>query len=261
MTAPTVSLKAQDIMTPRVVTIRPDATVEQAVSIMLERRISGLPVVNGEGRLVGMITEGDLLRRAELGTEPRHGRWLRFLLSPGRLADEYAHARARKVADVMTADVVSATEDTPLAAIVDLMTRHKVKRVPIVHNGAPIGMLSRADLLRALARNLAQNAAPAGGRSDDEILADIKAEFERAGCVPIALVDVTVRDGIVELKGAITDERERAAIRVAIENVPGVAAIRDHLAWVDTMSGIVIQSPDDAVHSASGQSASATPAH
>ena len=244
MTAPKTDIKARDIMTPRVVSIRSDASVDDAVALMVERHISGLPVVDAEGKLVGMITEGDLLQRSEIGTERRRPHWLQMLFSPGRLADDYTQARGRKVNQVMTQEVVSATEDTPLETIVALMSRKGIKRVPIVMNDGPIGMVSRADVLRALAHAFAAGA-PAGPRTDEQILADIEAEFARSGCIPTALIDVTVTDGVVALRGAVTDDRERVAAKVAVENVPGVKAVRDHLAWVEPMSGTVIPSAED----------------
>jgi CBS-domain-containing membrane protein len=239
-----MTMGARDIMTRNVVSVKPDATLEQATNIMLERRISGLPVVEENGRLVGMLTEGDLLRRSELGTERHRPRWLQFLFSPGRLAHEYAHTRGRQVGEVMSEDVVSATEETELDAIIEEMSRHDIKRVPIVAGEHLVGIVSRADIMRALNRTL--HVAPTGaGRDDAAILQHIQEAFRQSDCIPTALVGVSVHNGDVELRGCITDERERAAIHVAVENVPGVKAIHDHLIWVETMSGFAFPSPED----------------
>ena len=125
-------MKAKDVMTSPVASLEPDATVLQAVHMMLQKRISGLPVIDKDGRLVGIVTEGDFLRRSETGTEQRRSRWLELLVGAGRLADEYTRAHGRKVKEVMTRDPTTASEDTPLGEIVDLMERHQIKRIPIV---------------------------------------------------------------------------------------------------------------------------------
>ena len=138
-------------MTSPVVSVAPDATVLQAVQIMLQRRISGLPVIDKDGRLVGMVTEGDLLRRVETGTQRRRPRWLEFLLGPGRLADEYTRTHGRKVNDVMTPDPLSVAEDAALEEIVKLMEKRQIKRVPVLRSEQVIGIVTRANLLHALA--------------------------------------------------------------------------------------------------------------
>ncbi len=143
---------AQELMTSEVASVQPNTTVDLAVQTMLDRHISGLPVVDETNRLVGIVTEGDLLRRSELGTQRQRPRWLQFLLSPGRRADEYAHASGRRIEEVMTADVVSANEDTTLEALVELMSRHRIKLVPIVRGEHLVGIVSRADVLRALSK-------------------------------------------------------------------------------------------------------------
>src|SRR5579863_4624136 len=128
-------MKAADIMTIRVVTVTAETTIRAAARAMMEHRVSGLPVVDGSGALVGMVTEGDLLRRAETGTERRHSPWLELLMGPGRLAQEYVHAHASKVGDVMTQSVISVSPETPLEEVVRLMERRRIKRVPVVENG------------------------------------------------------------------------------------------------------------------------------
>ena len=136
--------------------------------------ISGLPVLDKKGRLVGMLTEADLLRRGELGTGKRRLRWLQFFMGPGRLADEYTHEHGRKVEEVMTAEVVTATESTSLQELVDLMSKHGIKRVPVVRDGALVGIVSRADVLRTLSKVF--QAQPSYGiRSDEEIQRDVEA--------------------------------------------------------------------------------------
>lgn len=230
-------MKVKDVMTSPVVSIEPDSTVPQAVRIMLQRHISGLPVVDKEGRLAGIVTEGDLLRRAETGTERKRPRWLEFLVGPGKLAEEYTRAHARKVSEVMTADPLTVGEDTPLEDVVRLMEKRRIKRVPVLRGQEIVGIVSRANLLHALA-GVAREVKPTTA-SDQTIREQLLAELKRQSWAPIALIDVVVRNGVVELWGTITDERERQAVIVAAENIPGVKTVKDQLAWVDPTSGMV----------------------
>jgi CBS domain-containing protein len=231
-------MKAKDVMTSPVVSIEPDASIWQAVRIMLQRHISGLPVIDQKGALVGIVTEGDFLRRAETGTQRRRPRWLEYLIGPGRLADEYTRAHGRKVSEIMTAEPLTITEDTPLDEIVRLMEKRQIKRLPVVRDEHVVGIVSRANLVHALA-SFARDIRPASA-GDQGIRDRILAELASQSWAPVALVDVIVRDGVVELWGMITDERERKAIVVAAENAPGVKAVNDHLAWVDAISGMVL---------------------
>jgi CBS domain-containing protein len=231
-------MKAKDVMTSPVVSIEPDASIWQAVRIMLQRHISGLPVIDQKGALVGVVTEGDFLRRAETGTQRRRPRWLEYLIGPGRLADEYTRAHGRKVSEIMTADPLTISEDTLLDEIVRLMEKRQIKRLPVVRDQQVVGIVSRANLVHALA-SVARDIKPASA-GDQAIRDRILAELASQSWAPVALVDVLVRDGVVELWGMITDERERKAIVVAAENAPGVKAVNDHLAWVDGTSGMVL---------------------
>jgi CBS domain-containing protein len=233
-------MQAKDIMTSPVVSVAPDATVLQAVQIMLQRRISGLPVIDKDGRLIGIVTEGDLLRRVETGTQRRRPRWLEFLLGPGRLADEYTRTHGRKVNDVMTTDPLSVAEDAALEEIVKLMEKRQIKRVPVLRGDQVIGIVTRANLLHALA-GVSREAPASIESSDAAIRAAFLAELAKEKWAPIALINPIVRDGVIELWGTITDERERQALIVAAENVPGVKGVRDHLAWVEPTSGMVYQ--------------------
>jgi len=234
-------MNASDVMTRNVLSVRPEATIAEAIRLMLDNRISGLPVLDETGRLVGILTEGDLLRRGETGTERHRPRWLEILMGPGRLAEEYVRTHGRRIAEVMTRDPVGVSPDTPLEEIVALMERHRIKRVPVLDGDVPVGILSRADLLRGLAGALAE--APVAAASDEEIHERILAELARAAWVPRDGVAITVENGVVDLNGVILDEKERVALRVAAENVPGVRAVQDHLVWVEPVSGTVIDAP------------------
>lgn len=230
---------ARDVMhRGAIITVGPEATVDEAARLMLSLGISGLPVVDATHRVVGIITEGDLLRRAELGTEKRRRAWIALLASPGRLAQDYAHAHGSKVGEVMTADVVTAEADTPLGEIVKLMEQKRIRRVPIVDQGRLTGIISRADLIRAL---IVQRVPPMNpAHSDAEIAAAVTAFFDRETWTPRATVHVSVTEGVVDLWGMIFDERERTALRVATENIPGVKAVRDHLSWIEPVSGMTL---------------------
>lgn len=235
-------MKAKDVMTQRVVSIEPGATVLKAARLMLQKKISGLPVIDANHNLVGIVTEGDLLRRAETSTERQRPRWLEFLLGPGRLADEYVHSHGRKVDEVMTRDLKTIAEDTPLDKIVQLMERYRIKRLPVMRGRRIVGIVSRANLLHALA-SLARDAREPLG-DDRTIRERLLNELNKEKWAPFALVNVVVRDGIVELWGAITDERERQALVVVAENTPGVKGVRDHLAWIEPTSGMVMYAPE-----------------
>lgn len=230
-------MKVADIMTLGAATIRPDASIAQAAQLMLQYRISGLPVVDAADNLVGIVTEGDLLRRSESGTSMKRPRWLEFLAGPGKLADEYVHTHSRRVEDVMSRDVVTVSPETSTSEVVEQMERHGIKRIPVVREGKVVGIISRANLLRGLAR-LADDA-PEFIASDNVIRDQILSELgnQAWGQVP---VDISVRNGVVRLRGALLDERLRDALRVACENVPGVRRVEDHLVLVEPVSGMVL---------------------
>ena len=236
-------MNAGDVMTQSTVTVDPDASIMHAIQMMLKRRISGLPVVDNTGALVGILTEGDLLRRAELGTQTRRPRWIEFLIGPGRLASEYVSACGRKVHDVMTTPVLTVSEDTPLVDVVRIMESKQVKRLPVLREGRLVGILSRANLLRALV-SVPHDTKPANV-ADASIRQHLLAELAKQSWAPVALVDVIVKNGVVHLWGTLTEERQRQGIRVVAENTPGVKRVEDHLVWIEPVSGIVVPSLDD----------------
>jgi CBS domain-containing protein len=238
-------MKAQDVMTSGVISVPSNASVMRAVHLMLQNKISGLTVVDDKGSLVGMVTEGDFLRRGELGTQRHRPRWLEFLVGPGRLAEEYVHACGRKVDQIMTPDPYTVSVDTPVDEIVRLMEKYRIKRLPVVKDGKPVGVVSRANLLTALASAGREVTGPAP--DDVAIREQILAECAKQPWAPE--INVIAKNGVVELKGAITDERERQALIVAAENVSGVKAVHDHLVWVDAMSGMAFLSQEDELRS------------
>jgi CBS domain-containing protein len=226
-------MQASDVMTYNVVSVEPDASIVVAARLMLQKHLSGLPVVDSAGKLVGIITEGDFLRRAETGTERHRPRWLEFLLGPGTLANEYVRESGRNVNEIMTREVYTVSETTPLPDVVKLMEQHRIKRVPVVRGETVVGMITRANLMRALIHLSLQEKSPSAG--DTEIRERLLSELNKHSWAPIALINISVSDGVVTLSGALTDERERQALRVAAENVPGVKTVEDELVWVDPM--------------------------
>jgi len=237
-------MKAGHIMTRNVISVQPETTIFQAAHLMLLHRISGLPVVDSDGHVVGVVTEGDFLRRAEMDTQRQRPRWLQFLVGPGRLADEYVRSRGRRVEDVMTASVHAIDGDATLSDIVELMERHRIKRLPVLRDGKLVGIVSRANLLHALA-SLAREikSTPA---SDESIREALLTELNRESWAPVGLIDIIVRNGTVEFWGTILDERKRRALLLAAENVPGVKGVRDHLVWIEPMSGTAMGPPEQA---------------
>jgi CBS domain-containing protein len=235
-------MKSGDVMTRHIISIKPDSSIVEAAQLMLTNRISGLPVLNGRGNLVGIVTEGDLLRRIETGTERRRPRWLEFFIGRGRLASEYVHTHGRKISEVMTIEPQTIVEDTPLEEIVTLMEQKRIKRLPVVRGNEVVGIVSRANLLHALASLAPETKGAVLG--DANIRERVLAEIERPPWSPGRLINVIVRDGTVELWGTIFDEREREALRVAAENVPGVKHVKDHLIWVEPLSGMTFDASD-----------------
>jgi len=234
-------MQVKDIMTINVISIGADEAIVKAAGLMLQNRISGLPVIDKEGELVGMVTEGDFLRRGELGTQRRRPKWLEFIVGPGKLAEEYVRTSGRKVEDVMTPDPWTVRDDDSLETVVEMMERHHVKRLPVTRGGRMVGIVSRANLLHALATYASDLPAPAGG--DSAIRASILAAFAKQDWAP--RVNVIVKDGVAELRGVVTDDRERQGLVVAAENVAGVKKVHDHLVWVEPISGLAFPSAED----------------
>jgi CBS domain-containing protein len=209
-----------------VITVRPEASVRDAALLMLQHGISGLPVVDENNDLVGLVSEGDLIRRAETGTERRRSWWLELLTPQERLADEFSRAHAVRVSDLMTRPVVSADENASLADIATLMERHGIKRVPIQQDGRLVGIVSRANLVKALVSVPLRTT----GTTDDAKLREQVIEHIRAvpGGVPW-LLSVNVEAGVAQLQGPVHSDEQRRAIRIAAEATPGIKQVEDKL--------------------------------
>ncbi len=227
-------MNAADVMTSNVISVRADASVGEIAEILLTNRISGVPVVDDAGDLIGIVSEGDLIHRVEVGTERRRSWWLELLSSKQILAHEFIKAHARKAADLMTRHVITVRPDTPLSDLASLLDKHGIKRVPVTENGKLVGIVSRANLVQALFKprqDTVAEKAVTDSALRDKILAQLKFEPWWPGDV-----NVIVRDGAVELWGIVESQVENDAIRVAIEEIPGVRSISNHISTSQRIS-------------------------
>ena len=218
-------MQAQDVMTTKVVTVAPDTPVTEIAKLLLERHISAVPVVSDDGRLLGIVSEGDLIH--ELGQEgAQRSWWLDLLASPQALAQAYLKGHGRLASDVMTRSIVSVAPDTPLPEIARLLEARRIKRVPVLRDGALVGVVSRADLLRGFALHPSADA-----RADDRELRErLTVELEQAGLTWHPYVNIVVSDGAVHLWGVVPTREEAEALRLAAARVPGVTRVESHLA-------------------------------
>jgi CBS domain-containing protein len=227
-------MNAADVMTSNVISVRADASVGEIAEILLTNRISGVPVVDDAGDLIGIVSEGDLIHRVEVGTERRRSWWLELLSSKQILAHEFIKAHARKAADLMTRHVITVRPGTPLSDLASLLDKHGIKRVPVTENGKLVGIVSRANLVQALFKprqDTVAEKAVTDSALRDKILAQLKFEPWWPGDV-----NVIVRDGAVELWGIVESQVENDAIRVAIEEISGVRSISNHISTSQRIS-------------------------
>jgi CBS domain-containing protein len=219
-------MRARDVMVSPVVTVRSSATVQEVAKTLLERKISAVPVVDEDGKLVGIVSEGDLLHRAEAGTERQRSWWLSILTDERALAVDYIKAHARQVKDVMTSPVITAAPDTPLHKIASMLESYRIKRVPIVERDQLVGIVSRANLIQAVASERKELEIPL---SDTTVREKLLTHLKGQPWAHTTLLNVTVSDGVVDLWGISNSDTERNALRVAAESLPGVRAVNDHL--------------------------------
>jgi CBS domain-containing protein len=235
-------MRVRDVMTYGVIGVPESAKLAEAVETMLRSRVSALFVFDAHHAVTGVLSEGDLLRRGELGSERKRPHWLELLLGSGRLAEAYAHEHGRKVGEVMTRNVETIAEDADLSEAVDRMIHYRIKRLPVLRGEAVVGVISRSDLLKGL---LQPTPGAKGPHPDAEIKAAVQAELDKLSWAPRASVRIDVANGVVTFAGAITDERLRDGLKVIAENTPGVAEVRDHMAWIEPTSGVVLPSEAD----------------
>lgn len=219
-------MKAKDVMTTKVVAVGPWMPVNAVAASLLERHISAVPVIDDDRRVLGIVSEGDLMRRGE--TARRRSWWLTTFGEAEGLAREFVKAHGQRAKDVMTRDVVTVTEETPVAEIAALLERKGVKRVPVVRDGRLVGIVSRADLLRGLAVRGLKPMTPVAP-DDEAIRAQLLSLLEREPWAETHFLSVVVDHGVVHLWGLVRSEEERQALHVAAETIPGVRGVEDHL--------------------------------
>ncbi len=228
-------MRAKDVMTKRVSTVRPDTPVRDIARTMLRQRVSALPVVDAKRRVLGMVSEGDLLRRQETGTERRRSWWLELMTDPVTSAREYTKSHGLKARDVMTRTVVSVTPETELAEVADVLEKWNIKRVPVVKGERLVGILSRRDLLPAIASQRRK----AGKTTDAAISEALQRKIREKSWARSKLINIAVNKGVVELLGLVATDEERKALRVMAENIPGVRAVKDQLRLQPTYAAYV----------------------
>jgi CBS domain-containing protein len=219
-------MKVADVMVKDVVFTKPEAPVKEVAALMVERRISGLPVVDGSGRVVGIVSEGDLIRRPEIGTDRAKAGWMHLFIGDEARAREFVKSHGRVARDVMTQPAICVVADTPLDEVVRLMQEHRVKRVPVLQGGKLAGLVTRADLLRALVTRLAEPAVQVG---DEELRKRIDAMLRKEDWAATAVVYVQVEKGVAQLWGTVDSEEQREALLLAVRGMPGVKDVQAHL--------------------------------
>ena len=224
-------MKVYEVMTKQVISVSPDTSVFVAIQLMLKHHISGLPVIDNHAKLVGILSEGDFLRRGEIETERKRSGWLDALFGPGDGAANYVHSHGLAVNEVMTRDPITVMENTTLDEVVRLMESRNVKRLPVLRDGKVIGIISRANLMRALLS--IHRTAPQSSDNDAEIREHVLTNVGRQDWSSGAAVDVVVHGGMVDLWGSVDDSAQREALKVLAENVPGVIRVEDHLTLKD----------------------------
>lgn len=220
-------MKAADIMTTQVVTANDESRIADVANLLLQNHISAVPVVDGSGKLVGIVSEGDLVRRAEIGTQSRHSWWLEMFSSPEALAREYIKEHGQRARDIMTKNVVTVGPDASLDVIANLLESHRIKRVPVVENDKLVGIVSRSNLVRALAAG-AKDLLATGNPDDANIRERVISGLKSEPWCPFML-NVVVHKGQVDLWGIVKNEDEKRAARIAAEVTPGVVAVQDKL--------------------------------
>ncbi len=231
-------MHAAQVMSPGILTISADASVFVAAELMVGAGVSAMPVADETGRMVGIVSEADLMRRAEIGTEPRKSWLQRFFADDATTAAEYVRLHARRVRDVMTSPVIAVQEDAPLGEVAELMAKHKVKRVPVLRGDVAVGVVSRSNLLQALLSREPEATASRG--SDDEIRREVEAVVARQPWSSPWPTNIVVNAGVVHLWGMVPSDAVSSAYRVAAENVPGVKKVKNHMRLMPTAVGMGI---------------------
>jgi len=222
-------MKAMDVMVRDVVTVKPDDDVALAVRLLAEHDVSALPVVDDDDNVIGVISEADLLHREEIGTEKQRPWWLEAVTPASTLAGEFAKSHGRRVEEIMSSNIVSASEDTPLGEIATLLERHRIKRLPILRAGKLVGIVSRSNLIQALASSQVQTGAGSGTSSDRKIRLELLDRLDHQSWTDFGERNIIVSGGIVHLWGLVGSADEHKALLALAEGVPGVVGVSDEM--------------------------------
>jgi CBS domain-containing protein len=220
-------MRAIDVMVRDVVTVHPDADVADAIKLLAEHDVSALPVLDKDGNLVGVLSEADLIHRAEIGTEKHRPWWQEAVTGATTLAEEFAKSHGKKVGEVMTTGVISVTEETPLSEIAALFERKRIKRVPVVKDGKLLGVVSRSNLIPALASVVGR--IDQHDDTDRQIRLDLLSRLKDQPWTGFGDRNITVGNRVVHLWGLVGSEAERKALLALAENVPGVSRVADEM--------------------------------
>ncbi|MCC5883419.1 MAG: CBS domain-containing protein [Halomonas sp.] len=221
-------MQAADVMTAKVITVSPETDVREIARLLLEHNISALPVVDAGGAVLGIVSEGDLMRRVENGTERRKSWWLKSIFAGANNASEYVKTHARKAHEIMTPKPITIAEDEPLYRVAKLLEKHHIKRVPVVRDGKLVGIVSRANLLRGFSAVALDIETPVTANDRDIRDAILKEVDENTG-VWVDRINVIVTDGAVQVWGIVESQEEKMAVQVAAENTPGVKSVENNL--------------------------------
>lgn len=221
-------MHALDVMTTHVITVSAATGVREIAELLLKHRISAVPVVDSDRRVLGIVSEGDLMRRAENDTEQRHSGWVETLFSTVSSADQYLKTHGRQASEIMTRKVVSVREETPLYEIAQLLEKRHIKRVPVTRDGRLVGLVSRANLLHGLTAKGAKIGT--SGTADDRALReDLLHKLSAEIGLTSGRVNVVVDNGTVQLWGIVYSEEEKQAAQIAAESTPGVNSVENYL--------------------------------
>lgn len=220
-------MKAHEIMTRDLITVKPDTPVREIAALMAEKHISGVPVVADDGQVIGVVSQGDLLHREEIGTERRPKSWLRVFADPDQMAREYVRTHGLRAHDIMSRHVVSVSADADLQHVADTMDKHRFKRVPVVDKGKLVGLITRGDIVRTL--NKMQASAKAMSLDNTALEKALLQKMRNQPWLDGTYINLTVKDGAIELWGFIKSEDQRNALKVLIEETAGSRKVDDHL--------------------------------
>lgn len=220
-------MKARDVMTRAVITVGPETSIRDIAALLSERHISGLPVLSSDRSILGIISESDLLHRAELGTERRYKWWFRNFGDANTLAREFARAHGLKARDVMSRHVISVRDDAELRDVADILHHHRIKRVPVMQGGRLVGLITRGDLVRALSS--VQISAPIAKLENAALHKSLLDRVRTQPWLNKNNINLTVSDGAVEIWGYVDSEDQHSALRALVEETAGVSRVEDHI--------------------------------